>query len=138
MTTKTILLINSEPNVREVVQACLSHLGGWDVYSTGSPVEGLQWAIQDQPNAIVFDLATFGMDFYTFLKRLRAQPETQDVPVVLIAARAKWLNTKPWQRLQLQGVIDYSIEPTKLPQQIARLLNWPEAPLVSEIEHDNG
>ena len=67
MITKTILLINSEPNVREVLQACLSHLGGWQVLSTGSPSEGLQLAARNQLDAILFDLSTFGMNFSIFL-----------------------------------------------------------------------
>lgn len=126
VTTKTILLINSEPSVREVMDACLSHLGGWQVLSASSPSEGLQWALQDQPDAIVFDLSTFGMNFFTFLKKLRAQPGTQSIPVVLVATGAKWLNTEPFQAFQVAGVIEYSFDPTKLPQQIAKLLNWEE------------
>lgn len=134
MTTKTILLINSEPNVQELLQAYLSHLGGWQVFSTGSPSEGLRCANQDQPDAIVFDLSTFGMDFFTFLKRLRAQTGTQEIPVVLIATGAKWLNIKPLQTFHLAGFIDYSVDPANLPQQIARLLNWDEEPLIHEME----
>ena len=124
--TKKILLINNEPNVREVMEACLSHLGGWQVLGADSPSDGLQYAVQDQPDAILFDLSTFGMNFYTFLKKLRAEPATQDIPVVLVAAGIKWLNVEPFQNFQVAGVIDYSSDPTKLHNQIARLLNWGE------------
>lgn len=126
MTTRTILLINSEPNVREVVQACLTFLGGWQVSITHSPVDALQQALQQQPDAIVFDLSTFGMNFFTFLKRLRAQPATQSIPVVLITTGAKWLNIEPLEQFQLAGVIDYSTDPTSFPQQLSRLLKWDE------------
>jgi CheY-like chemotaxis protein len=128
MITRTILLINSEPNVREVIQDCLSHLGGWQVLSTGSPSEALRRAAQDQPDAIVFDLSTFGMNFFNFLNQLRSQPLTQNIPVVLIAVEAKWLNIEPLQALQIAGIIDYSGDPARLPQQIAQLLNWDQAP----------
>ena len=134
MITKTILLINSEPNVREVLQACLSHLGGWQVLSTGSPSEGLQLAARNQLDAILFDLSTFGMNFSIFLKQLRSQPETQQIPVVLIAVEAKWLNIEPLKQFQIAGVVDYSREPAKLPQQIAKLLDWDEIPRIYEIE----
>ena len=124
--TKKILLINNEPNVREVMEACLSHLGDWQVVGANSPSDGLQHAVQDQPDAILFDLSTFGMNFYTFLKKLRAEPATQDIPVVLVAAGIKWLNVEPFQHFQVAGVIDYSSDPAKLHNQIARLLNWGE------------
>ena len=134
MITKTILLINSEPNVREVLQACLSHLGGWQILSTGSPSEGLQLAARNQLDAILFDLSTFGMNFSIFLKQLRSQPETQQIPVVLIAVEAKWLNIEPLKQFQIAGVVDYSREPAKLPQQIAKLLDWDEIPRIYELE----
>jgi len=134
MITKTILLINSEPNVREVLQACLSHLGGWQVLSTGSPSEGLQLAARNQLDAILFDLSTFGMNFSIFLKHLRSQPETQQIPVVLIAVEAKWLNVEPLKQFQIAGVVDYSREPARLPQQIAKLLDWDEIPRIYELE----
>jgi CheY-like chemotaxis protein len=122
--TRKILLINNEPNVREVMEACLSHLGGWQVLGASSPLDGLQRAACDQPDAILFDLSTFGMNFYTFLRKLRAEPDTQDIPVVLVAAETKWLNVEPFQQFQVAGVIKYSSDPTKLHGQIARLLNW--------------
>ncbi|HEY9657263.1 MAG TPA: response regulator [Allocoleopsis sp.] len=126
MTTKTILLIHSEYTVREVLQACLSQLGGWNVHAVGSPSEGLQRSIQEQPDAIVFDLSTSGMTFFTFLKQLSTQPATQHIPVVLISNGAKWLKIEHFPEFQVAGLIDYSLDPIKLPQQIATLLNWDE------------
>lgn len=134
MITKTILLIHSEPTVQEVLQACLTHLGGWQVLSASSPVEGLQSAATNQPDAIVFDLSTFGMNFFTFLKRLRAQPTTQQIPVILIAVEAKWINIEPLKQFQIAGVIDYSVNPAKLPEQIATVLNWSDLSQSSGVE----
>jgi CheY-like chemotaxis protein len=124
MGTKTVLLINSEPNVREVMQACLIHIGEWQVFSTGSPMEGLQRAVQDQPDAIIFDLSTLGMSFVTFLNQLRDQPETRSIPVVLIAPGEKWLDFQVFRKYQVVGMIDDVSDPGKFSTQIAKLLNW--------------
>lgn len=136
MTTKVILLINSEPTVREVVQTCLSHFGGWQVFSTGSPLEGLQCAVQVQPDAIVLDLSASSINYCTFLEKLRANPATQAVPVVLMAVGAKWLNSQQFQQLQVVGAIDYLPDPVTLAKQIARLLGWAETFQFAEIEDD--
>ncbi len=128
MIAKKILLINSEPNVQEVLQACLTHLGGWQVLSESSPLEGLQAAVLAQPDAIVFDLSTFGMNCLTFLQRLRSQTASQHIPVVLIAVGAKWLYTEPLEPFEIAGVIDYSTNPAQVPQQIAMLLHWDALP----------
>ncbi|PSB01983.1 response regulator [Merismopedia glauca] len=126
MTTKTVLLINNDPNLREVMQACLSHIGGWQVYSIASPLEGLQRAIQEQPDAILFALSTTSISFLTFLKELRNQPKTQTIPVVLIAPGEKWLNFPLLQHYQVLGVIDDLSNPKKFSEQIAKLLDWKE------------
>ncbi|HEY9642238.1 MAG TPA: response regulator [Coleofasciculaceae cyanobacterium] len=132
MITKTILLINSELNVREVMHACLSHLGGWQVFSTGSPSQGLQDAVLNQPDVIIFDLSTFGMNFLTFLQKLQAQPATRNIPIVLVAAGLKWLNSELLEQFPVVGVIDDFSDPIKLPQQIAKLLGWDEEPQLIE------
>ncbi len=124
VTAKRILLIHSETSVQEVLHACLTYLGGWQVSNANSPLEGLYWAEQECPDAIVFDLSTSGMNWFTFLQRLRNHPTTCDIPVVLIAAEARWLNTAPLKHFQIAGVIDYSSQPAHLPQKIAILLNW--------------
>jgi CheY-like chemotaxis protein len=137
MITKTVLLIHSEPHVREVLEDCLSYFGGWQVSGQESPFEGLQYAVFAQPDAIIFDLSTAGMDFLTFLEKLRAHPETRTIPVVLIAARMKWLNTELFQRFQVAGIIDDVSDLTRLPKQIATLLNWGEGSQLSGAENYN-
>ena len=128
MTVKTILLINSEPNIREVMQVCLSQLGGWQVLSTGSPSAGLSIAVQSQPDAIVLDLTASDMDYITFLQKLRADAATQTVPVVILTSGAKWLNLKYLQEFQVAGALEYLPDPTEIPKQIAKLLNWAPNP----------
>jgi len=134
MITKKVLLIHSEPTVQEVLQACLTNLGGWQVLSVRSPLAGLQVAAQEQPDAIVFDLSTCGMNFFTFLKRLRSCSETHQIPIVLITVESKWLSQSALRPLQIAGVIDYSINPAELPRQIATLLNWEQASFTHELD----
>ena len=82
MTTKLVLLIDDEAHVREVVEACLKDLGGWNVQSVASAHEGLDKLVVLQPDAIILALSTTGMDGFMFLRQLRANPLTQSIPVV--------------------------------------------------------
>lgn len=124
ITTKTLLVINSEPNVQEVVQACLMDLGGWKVLTAGSLLEGLGQAVLHPPDAIILEISKTGIDEYRVLEQLRAHPETQTIPVVLMTARAKWLDSKLLQRYQVAGVIANSLDPAMLPERVANLLGW--------------
>ncbi|MEB3309636.1 MAG: response regulator [Snowella sp.] len=123
MQTKTILLINSEPNVQESIQDSFNHFCGWQVLKASSPHKGLQFATQAEPDAILFDISTTGMDLFAFLTQLRSQSITQHIPV-MIMAEAKWLHADLLQEFAIAGVIDYSTAFTKFPQQIAQFLNW--------------
>ncbi|MGI0483960.1 response regulator [Pantanalinema rosaneae CENA516] len=124
MTTKTILVIHHEPNMLEVVQACLSDLGGWNVLTATSPTDGLQQATLKQPDVIVLDLPLAGQHHLTLLEQLRSQSATQAIPIILLATRAKWLDRQQLQRYQVAGVITNPYDPVFLPGQISTLLGW--------------
>jgi CheY-like chemotaxis protein len=131
--TKTILLINSELNVQEVLQAYLAHFGGWQILKASSPLYGLASAAQAQPDAILFDLSTFGMNFFSFLKRLRSRPETENIPVVFLVTGVHYLDYDMLKNFQIAGIIDYFIDPASIAQQVAKLLAWDEIPQFPEV-----
>lgn len=127
MTTKTILLIYQEPNMQEVIQACLADLGGWNVKVANSTLEGLRQAILALPDSIILDFSLSQLDKLLFLKELRKQPETQEIPVVLLALKPKWSEVRqsyfqPYNNVEV--VIMNPFDPALLSVQIARVLGW--------------
>ncbi len=124
MATKTILLIDDELNVREIVELCLQDLGGWNVITADSPLEGLHSAVRDLPDAIVLDISISGIDSFKLMNKLRNNPDTQAIPVVLLSAKVRWLDSQILRKHQIAGVILKPFDPVKLPAQIAKLLNW--------------
>lgn len=124
--TKRILLINGDTNIQEIMQAYLTDFGGWQVRSTTSPLLALNSAAQDKPDAILFDLSTYGMNFFTFLKRLRSQVDTQTIPVILIADEITGFNSEILQELGVIGFINYYTSSANFSQQVANFLKWDE------------
>ena len=122
---KQILLIDSEVNVRAVVQTCLSTLGGWTVFIAQSTQDGLNQAILKQPDLIVLDLsASEPISGIELLEKLKAHPATQSIPIVLLSAEARWLNIQQLQQLGVKGAIVKPFNAVMLPTQIANLLGW--------------
>ncbi|MBD2517830.1 response regulator [Nostoc sp. FACHB-973] len=121
---KTILLIDDELNVRETVEFCLKDLAGWDVVTADSPLEGLQNAVRHNPDAIVLDISIRDMASFEFMNKLRNNPETQAIPVVLLSAKARWLDSQILRQYQVAGVILKPFNPVTLPAQVAQLLGW--------------
>ncbi len=124
MPTKTILVIDDEVAVSEIVKLCLSDLGGWDVSVVSSPLQGLQRAVFDRPDAIVLDISMPGMDGFAFLEQLRKTPETQAIPVILLSAKVRWINSQILQKYQVAGAIAKPFDALRLSTQIAMLLGW--------------
>lgn len=124
MSTKQVLLIDDEAYVREVVQACLQDLGGWDVLAVASAQDGLDKALNMQPDAIVLDISIPGMDGFAFLQQLRANCLTQHIPVVLLSAKAGWFTPQQLQSLGVAGAIAKPFNPVSLTHDIAKALGW--------------
>lgn len=124
MATKTILLIDDEIHVREIIQLCLKDLGGWDVLTVNSPIEGLLMAARSIPDAIVLDSSIAGMDSFFFLEDLRSNPVTESIPVVLLSGKARWLNSQILRYYRVAGAIAKPFDPITLCSEIAKLLDW--------------
>ncbi|GAB4375656.1 MAG: response regulator [Elainellaceae cyanobacterium] len=125
MATKTILLIDDEVSVRELVYICLKDLAGWDVVTVASAQEGLKQLAVQHLDAILLDVLMPGMDAITFLHRLHESPVGQSIPVILLSVRASWFTPSELQQLGVVKAIAKPFNPVILPNLIASALGWP-------------
>ena len=122
--SKRVLIIDDEPIIREVVQNCLEDLAGWNVLTANSGNEGLTKVVEEKPDAIILDVMMPGMDGLTFLQRLRANPETQYVPVFLLTAKAEFTDPRRICSLGLAGALAKPFDPYELIEKIATAFGW--------------
>jgi CheY-like chemotaxis protein len=123
MSTKQILLIDDENSIRLVVQVCLTQLANWTVLTAASSVDGLRQAEEQKPDAILLDLMMPDMDGFTVLKKLKENPKTSDIPVILLTAKLQptYVQSDQWK---LAGILSKPFDPLTLASQVAELLNW--------------
>jgi len=124
MTIKTILLIDDEPTIRELVQICLNDLVGWNVVTAASAQAALQQLEIEHPDAILLDVVMPGMDVTTFLHRFREKHSTKLIPVILLSVIADWFTSQQLQQLGVVKAIAKPFNPLTLPEQITRALGW--------------
>lgn len=124
MLSHHVLIVDDEANIREILQACLGDLAGWQVSAAASGPEGLTKAIAERPDAIVLDLMMPEMDGIAFLRRLRMHPETETIPVVILTAKTYLVELGQLDHLGVAGAIAKPFNPLELPTQIARALQW--------------
>ena len=79
-----MLAIDDEPAVRDLVQRFLSK-EGLRVVTAASGEEGLKLARELRPNAITLDVLMPGMDGWTVLAALKADPALAEIPVIMLS-----------------------------------------------------
>ncbi len=127
--TKRILVVDDDPLLREVAQAALELVGGWQVYTAQSGLQAQQRALTEQPDAILLDVMMPGVDGPSTVAALRADPATRDIPVIFLTARMPPEDMEEWRPLRLAGVIPKPFDPMTLASDMAAMLGWTaEAP----------
>jgi DNA-binding response OmpR family regulator len=81
-----ILVIDDDPDVRTL---CRLNLGwaGHEVLEAEGGEQALEMVAADAPDALVLDIMMPVVDGLDVLRRVRSDPATQELPVVVISAR---------------------------------------------------
>ncbi|HEU0014886.1 MAG TPA: response regulator [Longimicrobium sp.] len=121
---RKILLVDDEDDIREVAQLSLEMTAGWDVAVARSGPEALAMAAAERPDAILMDVMMPGMDGPTAVRRLREDPATADIPVVLLTAKTQAADRRRFDELGVAGVLGKPFDPMELAAQVAGALGW--------------
>ena len=81
-----MLLIDDDTETREMMARTLGK-ASWVVSEAGNGQEALEIMSDLQPRLILLDLMMPVMDGFNFLAELRARPEWQHIPVIVITAK---------------------------------------------------
>ncbi|GMU56141.1 MAG: hypothetical protein AMXMBFR33_52870 [Candidatus Xenobia bacterium] len=125
---RTVLVIDDEDDIREVAQVSLEALGGWNVLTASSGIQGIERAASDQPDAILLDVMMPGMDGPTTFQKLQAEEGTRAIPVIFLTAKVQAADRQRFADLGVAGVIAKPFDPMTLAGDIAALLKWPDGP----------
>ncbi|HTQ91250.1 MAG TPA: response regulator [Streptosporangiaceae bacterium] len=116
----TVVAIDDDPLAIELVRASLEP-EGWTVLGAATGQEGLALIRERQPSAVLLDLLMPGMDGFEVVEALRADPDTKNVPVVILTSKSMTQQDKE----RLQGRITYAARKTEFDLSgLAGLLRW--------------
>jgi two-component system alkaline phosphatase synthesis response regulator PhoP len=122
MTTKRILIIDDEADIREATQMCLEITGEWEVVLASSGPEGLLKAVEEKPDAILLDIMMPGMDGLTTMQRLRENSDTAAIPIILLTAKAQSSEQRQLSQLDIAAIITKPYDPYSLSDQLVQAL----------------
>jgi CheY-like chemotaxis protein len=114
MTDIRILLVDDEPDIREVVDVSLGLDRDFATRACASGADALVTAAEWSPSLILLDVMMPLMDGPTTLANLRKNPRTAHIPVVFLTARTQASEIQQYVSLGAQGVLSKPFDPMTL------------------------
>jgi CheY-like chemotaxis protein len=124
-TSRRILVVDDEPALLDSICDGLELIGGYTVISANNGIAGLERVMSDQPDCVVVDVRMPGLNGYQFVRALRGDPETAQIPLIILSALvqdheqlagmltgADAYMTKPVKIMDLVSTIDASVRLT--------------------------
>jgi PAS domain S-box-containing protein len=81
-----LLVVDDDPDVRVWVQQILEN-SRYEVRTAADGEQALAQIQEEMPEAILLDLVMPNMDGFSLIERLRSQPETQAIPIIVFTAK---------------------------------------------------
>jgi signal transduction histidine kinase/CheY-like chemotaxis protein len=82
--TERILIIDDQPESRDLLRKLLDAHGKYRVYTAANGIEGISMVARRRPDLVILDLRMPEMDGFAVLDELRSNPETSGIPVMVV------------------------------------------------------
>lgn len=103
--SKKILVIDDDPHIVELLKNRLVACS-YQVVTAQDGEAGLEQVEKENPDLIIVDVLMPRMDGYTFVRTLRRQDASRNIPVIVLTAKDKMKDL-----FELEGVKDYMVKP---------------------------
>jgi two-component system, cell cycle response regulator len=118
---RSLLYVDDDPDIREIVQMSLSLGGDLKVITSDGGERALLKMRVEQPDLVVLDVMMPGMDGPSLLKRMRSDPELARIPVIFMTAKARTNEAGRLHEMSAIGVIAKPFDPMTLGKQVRAL-----------------
>jgi DNA-binding response OmpR family regulator len=113
---RKILLVDDSETVLLAERALLSR--SYDVIAARNGQEGVDKALAERPDLILMDVVMPRMNGFDAVSRLRSNPATQRIPVIMVTTRGEAGNVEGGYR---SGCDDYVTKPFRGPELLAKV-----------------
>jgi CheY-like chemotaxis protein len=109
-----ILLVEDEPDICDLVELALATDPDISVRSCGSGQDALQLLEDWSPQGILLDIKQPLWDGYATLARLRENPKTATIPVIILTALIQAHDLVSYRSLEVAAIIEKPFNPMTL------------------------
>ncbi len=82
-----IAIVDDQPEVRQLIRRILHSQGEYELFEACNGQEAVELAQKEHPNLMILDLMMPELDGFSVLNALQSQPETADIPVIVVTAK---------------------------------------------------
>ena len=131
MARKKILVVDDEAHITHVVSLKLGN-AGYDIITANDGEEGLELALHELPDLVITDLQMPYMSGVELCARLREDPKTAQIPVIMLTARGYALAQEDLDRTNIKSVMSKPFSPRQVLEMANDLIGHDEQCIIEE------
>ena len=125
--TYKILVIDDDLDFLEAAEIALKSKSNYEVITATDGNIGLQMAKEEKPDLILLDIIMPVEDGFTAAKKLKSDPQLQDIPVALLTSFSQRvgetnLAVSQGMDIEAEDYIEKPVNPQELLQRVEKLL----------------
>lgn len=117
----SVLVVEDSPAQREMIKDLLKD-SGLDVTTATNGVEAIANIQNHRPDLVVLDIVMPQMNGYEVCRRIKADPKTQNVPVVMCSSKGEEFDRYWGMKQGADAYIAKPFQPTELVGTVKQLL----------------
>ncbi len=96
-----VAIVDDTEHARRLIRRILQSQGNYTLFEASNGQEGIELAQRELPDLIILDLMMPELDGFAVLDKLKANPETASIPVIVVTAK----ELTPEEKKRLEGQI---------------------------------
>ncbi|MFO8009380.1 MAG: response regulator [Dehalococcoidia bacterium] len=117
---KNILIVDDEAGYTRAVKYALEK-EGYNVITASNGLQGLMTAQKEQIDLLILDVMLPGLDGYEVCNRLRSDPSTSNMPIIMLSAKGQ--DADRTTGLQV-GASEYISKPVDNTTLLSKISSW--------------
>jgi twitching motility two-component system response regulator PilG len=126
---KTVMIVDDSPTIRKILGLTLER-AGYKVVAEPDGESAIERLIQTVPDLILLDIAMPKIDGYEVCKRIKGDPRTKHVPVVMLSGKGALFDKV---KGHMAGATEYLTKPFETPAVLAVVTNYCELPAAEVV-----
>jgi DNA-binding response OmpR family regulator len=117
-----ILVIEDDPATLRLVDYSLRH-EGYGVLTASNGLEGIRKVHDEAPDLIILDIMLPGIDGFEICHRLRSEPDTAQLPILMFSAKAQEIDKDTGLKVGADEYLSKPATPAEIVSRVESLLS---------------